>query len=308
MSALLLKQIVVLFLMMGLGALLVRLRLLKSEDSRVLSLILIYIVVPCVIVRSFQIEFTPEVRDGFLLALGAGALIHVLLYLLTRLCRRFFGLDAVEQGSVMYSNSGSLIIPLVTAVLGEEWIIYASAFTCVQLVVMWTHGCTLISGEKHISWKKILLNINLIAVAVGLLLLVLCIRLPGLLRDAMGQISATVGPVSMIMIGMLLADVNWKELLASKRLYLITLLKMVGVPLAVLLFLRLSGLAALAPEGKTILYISFLAVITPSATTVTQLAQIYRNRPDYSSAINAITTVVCLATMPMMTWVFEKIM
>ena len=42
-------------------------------------------------------------------------------------------LDAVEKASMIYSNAGNLIIPIVTAVLGKEWVIYSSAFLSVQL-------------------------------------------------------------------------------------------------------------------------------------------------------------------------------
>ena len=75
MALTLMRQIAILFIMMGCGYFLVRCKLLKSEDSRVLSVILIYIVLPCVIIRAFQIDFTPEVRDGFMMALAAAVLM-----------------------------------------------------------------------------------------------------------------------------------------------------------------------------------------------------------------------------------------
>lgn len=105
--------------------------LLKSEDSRVLSLISIYLITPCVILKAFQIEYTPQVRDGFLLAIITAIAIHIILFLLAWLFSFLFHFDAVEKASIIYSNSGNLIIPLVVSVLGDEWVIYASAFLCV---------------------------------------------------------------------------------------------------------------------------------------------------------------------------------
>ncbi len=300
----LLTQITVLFLIMALGMLLVKLRIVRSEDSRILSMVTIYIIQPCVIIRAFQIEFTREIRDGFLLAVGAAVAINLILMLLTWGYGKLFRLDAVERTSIMYANTGNLIIPLVTAILGGEWVIYASAFMCVQLVFLCTHGQAQISGEKKGNWKKILLNINLIAVAAGMALLFLGIRLPWLVTEVCGQMSDTMGPVTMLMIGMLLADVRWRELLTAPRNYVIMALKMVITPLMILLLIRLSGAAALVPEGRTVLYMSFMAVITPCAATVTQLAQIHRNRPAYASALNALTTLVSIATMPLMTWLY----
>lgn len=304
----LLYQLAVLFLIMALGFLLVKLRVVKSTDSRILSMLTIYLIQPCVIIRAFQVTYDEKVRDGYLLAVGVAVALNVVLLVLTWGFARLFHLDAVERTSVMYANAGNLIIPLVEKALGQqmgdERIIYASAFMCVQLCFIWTHGQAQISGQKGASWRRILTNVNLIAVAVGLVFLIAQINLPGILSETLGQMAGTMGPVTMIMIGMLLADADWKELLRAPRNYLIVGLKMIAVPLVILLLLKLSGVANLHPQGRLIVYISFMAVITPCAATVTQLAQIYRNRPTCASALNAMTMVVSIVTMPLMTWLY----
>lgn len=302
----LLYQLAVMFLIMATGFALVKLCVVKSEDSRILSMLTLWIIQPCVIVNAFRIDFAPEIRDGFLLAAGAALAINTALLFITRAYAKAFGLDAVERTSIMYANAGNLVIPLVSNVdgLGKEWLIYASAFMCVQLVFLWTHGQAQISGQKGTSWRKILTNINVIAVAAGIALLVSGLRLPGLLETAFDQLSATMGPVTMIMIGMLLADVNWAEVLKDPRNYLIMALKMLITPALILLLLKASRVATLHPLGDTIVYISFMAVITPCAATVTQLAQMHRNRPAHASAINAMTMLVSIATMPLMTWLY----
>ena len=63
-------------------------------------------------------------------------------------------LSVVEKESIIYSNSGNLVIPLVTVVLGEKWVIYASAFLSVQMILMWTHGQSLMEAKAGINWKK----------------------------------------------------------------------------------------------------------------------------------------------------------
>ena len=307
-AALLFDEIAVLFLIMGLGFLLVKTGVLKSADSRTLSMVIIWLINPAVVLRSFQIDFTPEVRDRFLLAVGVAVAVNLLLMLIAAVFGKLLRLDAVERASVMYANAGNLVIPLVSAILGDEWVIYASAFMCVQLAFLWTHGQMQIGGGSGISWKKILLNPNLIAVAAGAVLLLTGLRLPPVIRNVCGQLGGTIGPVSMVMIGMLLADVNWGELLREKRSWIVMALKMGAAPLIVLLFLRATGVTRLAEDGITIVYISFLAVITPCAATVTQLAQMYRNRPAYAGALNAMTTVVSILTMPLMTALYYLMM
>ena len=178
MALLLLQQILSLFLIMATGFLVVKVGLLKASDSRAFSVVTIYLVVPCVIIKSFQIELTPEVRDGFLLAVLVAVMAHVALLLISVAFKRILGLDAVERASALYSNAGNLIIPLVTAILGDEWVIYASAFICVQQFFIWTHVQMILSGQKGVNWKKLLLNTNLISIVVAAALMLLRVRLP----------------------------------------------------------------------------------------------------------------------------------
>ena len=80
-ALLLMQQIAVLFLIMGLGFLIVKLGIVETEDSRVLSMVTIYLVLPCVTIHAFQIEYSTKIRNGFLLAVVAAILIHVILFI-----------------------------------------------------------------------------------------------------------------------------------------------------------------------------------------------------------------------------------
>ncbi len=199
-AGLLFNEIAVLFLIMGLGFLLVKTRVLKSADSRMLSMVLIWLINPAVVLKAFQIDFTPEVRDRFLLAAGVAVAVNLLLMLITWGYGKLLKLDAVERTSIMYSNAGNLVIPLVSSILGGGWVIYASAFMCVQLAFLWTHGQAQIGGNGSSSWKKILLNANLIAIVIGAVMLLSGLRLPPVLQNVCGQLGGTIGPVSMIML------------------------------------------------------------------------------------------------------------
>ena len=291
----LLQQIIVFFLMMSCGFTVVKCGLIDAKSSRTLSVICIYIIMPCVMINAFQIEYSRSIRNGFLLAVAAAILIHIFLLVFV---------SVVEKESIIYSNSGNLVIPLVTVVLGEKWVIYASAFLSVQMILMWTHGQSLMEAKAGINWKKILCNINLIAIILGIVLFFTQIRLPVILGNTMSQISATLGPVCMIMLGMTMTEVKWKDIFSHSRIYLITILKMVVTPLLILLFLKYLPLASMVKDGKTILLISLMAVITPSATTVVQLAQLYDQDPVYASTINVMTTLVSIITMPLMVMLY----
>ena len=83
------KKIISMAVMMLLGFLMVRLKLLKGSDSKVLSTVSLYIIMPCVLISSFQVEFTKEVREGILLALGAAVLVHAVLILVNEPMKRW---------------------------------------------------------------------------------------------------------------------------------------------------------------------------------------------------------------------------
>ena len=305
MAFLLFQQIAQLFLCIILGWLLIRLRLLRPEDSRVLSVVCLYLVTPCVIVSAFQIDRTPELLHSLALSLGTAIGIHVFLFAAVAMLRRPLRLTPVEQASVIYPNSGNLIIPLVTAILGRDWVIYASMFQLVQQFPIWTHCRILLSGERSLSLKKILLNVNILSVFAGVLLFSLNITIPSVIEGTMESIGAMIGPISMFVAGMLMGDQDLKAVLRIHSLWKVVFLRLIAMPLVILCILKYSGLASLAPDGASILLVSLLAACAPSASNVTQIAQVYGHEGDYASAINVISTLLCIVTMPLMVLLYQ---
>ena len=84
-------------------------------------------------------------------------------------------------------------------------------------------------------------------------------------------------------------------------------LRMLICPALVLALMKLTGAAALAPDGDTILLISLLAAMAPTAAMITQISQIYKQDAVYASAINVFTTLCCIVTMPAFVYVYELI-
>lgn len=287
------------------GFILVRTHLLKPKDSKSLSIVVLYLILPCVIINAFSVKYTESIRNGLILALVAAVLIHIALLILVKVLEKIFHLDAVEKASIIYSNSANLIIPLIVSVLGAQWVIYSSAFLSVQLVLMWTHGRMVLCEEKKVEFKKILLNINMISILFGILIFAAKIQLPNIIMETMKSVSVTIGPISMVIVGMLIGNISLKQVFAYKRIYMVTFLKMIVCPAMVVLLLKFSGMATLLPDGNMILLISLLATITPSASTITQMAQIYGENAEYASVINVVTTIICIVTMPIMVWLYQ---
>ena len=306
-SILLMEQIVELFIMILMGFIIVKAGIVKDEDSKVLSKIVLYLIIPCVIIKAFQVDYTSKTVNGLLLALAASVALQIVLLGVISVMGRLFHLNEVEIASVYYSNSGNLIVPIVTFILGQEWVLYGCVFMSVQLIFLWTHCKKIISRESSYDWKKIVLNINMISIVVGVILFFTRIRLPLIINDTIGSVGNMIGPASMIVTGMLFAGMDLNKIFANRRLYFVSLLRMVVVPLIALLLIKLSHLAGIFQDAPKIMLIVFLAVITPSASTVTQMCQVYGNDSKYASAINVITTLSAIVTMPVMVFLFENV-
>lgn len=306
MTTLLIYKILQLFIFMILGFVITKCKLIRSGDSLVLSKISLFLLMPSAIVNAFDFERSDELMKGLLFAFLAAIVIHVILYFLDLLYGKFLSKSPVERASAMYSNAGNLIIPLVSFILGDEWVVYSTAFLTVQLVFLWSHGVRLFSAKEKFNVKKVLLNVNIIAIAVGIILMLAGLRLPVFAKDITSTLGSMLGPIGMLIAGILAANINFGKMLSDKRVYRVIAVRMVIYPLIILGVLKLLSLVPIV-NGEKILLISFLASITPAATTVLQFAQIHDQDAECATAINIFTTVVCILTMPLFVMLFNAI-
>ena len=299
-SFLLFKQIAQFFIMIIMGYTLVKLKIVKSEDSKVLSMVCLYLIMPCVIINSFLIEFTPEKLKGLGLAVGVAIVIHFVAWVFIRILGKVLSFNPVEKASVMYSNAANMVITVVMSVLGDEWVLYSSAFVSVQLVLLWTHCKSMLSNEKGFELKKIYTNINLIAIFIGILLFITKIHIPSVLQGTLKSVGGTVAPISMIITGMIMAGAELKKVFVNGRIYLVLFFRMIFFPFIVFMIIYFTGITKVIDNGAMILLVTFIATITPTASSITQMAQVYGNNEQYAGAINIMTTIVSIVTMPIM--------
>ena len=304
-SLLLMNQIIQLFIMIFMGFIIVKEKLLKAEDSKILSVIVLYLIIPCVIINAFQVDYTPQTVKGLLIALAGSVMTQVILLIVVSILGRVFHLNEVEVASIYYSNSGNLIVPIVTFILGKEWVLYGCVFMSVQLVFIWTHCKKIISRESTYDWRKIVLNINMISIAIGIVLFLTRIHLPAIINNTLSAVGSMIGPASMIVTGMLFAGMDFKQIFANKRVYFVSFFRLIIVPVIALFLIKCSQLSTFSSNGNKLMLIVFLAIITPSASTVTQMCQVYENDSQYASAINVVTTLLAIVTMPLMVMLFQ---
>lgn len=292
-----------LIVLMGYG--LVKAKLLKSEDSKALSMIGLYIISPAVMIEAFQIDYTPEILQGLMLSLGMAIFLHIVLIAIGSLLKRVLKLDAIEHATSIYSNSGNLIIPIVMSLFGKEWVIYASCFIVVQTFLFWTHCRLIIVGKGNLSLKVMLKNINMWSIFIGIILFSFQIKLPNFINGTLSAVGIFIGPNAMLIAGMLIASIPLRNIFSSKRIYLITALRLLLIPIFLLVIVKLCGFAGWVENGETIAMISFLATTSPSASTVTQMALIFGNNAQKASAIYGVTTFLCVITMPLVIALYQ---
>lgn len=299
------RQIAELFIMMLMGFVIVKAKLLKPSDNIALSMISIYIVCPAMIIMSFQTQPTQDKVEGLVLALLASAAVHLVSLICTAGFKKIFKLGTIESMSIIYTNAGNMVLPIVLSTLGEEYIIFTSGYMIVQLILLWTHCKSRIENSNVYSIRKILTNVNLISIILGLLLFFGRISLPTILYEPLSIIKQMVGPVCMFSIGMLIAGIDVKSVFSNRHVYLVVVLRMIIMPLIMLPLFRFAAATLSIQNAGNILLVVLLALTSPSASTVSQLAIAYENDAETAGAINVLTTLSSIVTMPLMIMLYS---
>lgn len=301
-ALLLIQKIASLFLIMAVGFTLVRTGILQSNQSAVLSKLMLFTISPAAIISAFQVELTAQVMQGFFVTLGIALCVQVSQILIVQLAARPLRLSGLEKMTCVYSNTFNLILPLVGFCLGDEWCIYALAYMGVQSLFMWTHGKSLIAGTTHIEIRKLITDLNLIALAVGFAMFVSGIRLGGPLLVFVDDMGKMIGPVAMLITGMIVGGMELPQIVTNKRVWLVVFVRLVALPALCCAALHfLAGSLPIA-NAQNVMLILLLGAITPTASMSVVFSQEYGTEAPYASAINIVSTLSCIVTMPL--WVF----
>lgn len=307
-SLLLMEEIIKLFVIMFMGYAVVKAGLMKSSESKSVSVILVYLVIPCVIIKAFQVDYTPDVQKGLFLAIAAAVAVHILFLLITIPLKKMFQMDVIEQATSIYSNAGILVIPLVQELLGQDYVIYSSAYIAVQLILLWTQGKNMLCEEEKLEWKKIFLNVNIISIIAGIVLFLFRIKLPAGVQDVLGMMNNMIGPLGMLLAGMAIAEVPLKSIFTKKRNYLSVAFRLLLYPVLGLFLMKAIQIVVNLENSSQILLTVYLACVTPACASVTSMAQLYDKDAAYASSLYVLTTLLSIVTMPMMVYLYEMMM
>lgn len=302
LSLLLANKIAALLIICSIGYTIVKLKLLKLSDSEILSKLLLFICTPCALLNAYQIPFTIDKAIGLLIAFFLSIIAYAISIGLGYLLGKTFHLSNIEKMCVIYSNAGFFVMPIVQFIFGNDYIFYTCASTTCVTFLLWSHCKIVISGEKTIAWKKIVLNPNCIAIYIGIFLFVTQIHLPSTISVVLNDFSMLIGPLSMLIVGMLMAEQPILNLFFCKKAYLISVFRLLLVPIIVLLAFKIMSLFIHHAELNLIMLIVLWSIASPVGSMISQFCQLYGEDADYVGQITLLSVILCLVTMPLITY------
>lgn len=289
----LLKQIAIMALLVAVGLLLSRKGFLSAQGTKDLGAILLRVVIPCVIVKSYITEFS---RERLLeLALSAGLALVGFILAMTAAYLAYGKRRRIENFAAAFCNAGFIGIPLVQAVIGEEGVFYVAASVALLNLFQWTYGVYIMTDRKDaISGRTIAKNPVVIAIVIGVVLFVSRVPVPGIVTSTLGYIAGMNTPVAMILMGTYMAKLPLRKLL-DRRAYGCVLFRLVIIPVMILL-----AFWALPVQSADIAMAAFLAAATPVGVNICVFAQQYDCDYEFSVVTVCLSTLLSIVTIPLL--------
>jgi predicted permease len=297
MSAMLALQVLVMFLLVGIGYAMFRAGKITMEGNRVIGNILIYLSLPAVIVKSLMVSRTAAHTE----ALVWGTAVALLLLVVAAVVARIVcGRDAIGNFAATFSNPSFFGIPLVVATVGAKSVFYNVPFIALMNIGQWTYGVSLITreqGEPAPSARDVAHSIVtapfMIAALIGIVLYATQLPLPGVVGTCLDDVAALNTPLAMFMIGVYLAQTDLRRMFTRVANYRVSLARIVVSPLA-----SLALLSVLPIPSYQMRMALLIAAACPVGANVAVYAQLHD--ADYAYAVETvvISVLLSIATVP----------
>ncbi len=294
------EQVAILYILVAVGAIADKVGIYTEKVAKSCTDLLFYIITPAVIIESFiSLEYNPETAKGLFIAMGCGFILHILS---AGISAMVFNRCDINQGCIYkyacaYGNCGYMALPLASAVLGNEGVFYCSAVIISFQIFSFTHGIYTITkgGEKvKFDFKKLILNPGVISVIVGLPLFLLSVNLPRIISAPLGYISSLNTPIAMLIFGTYIANTNFKSIFKNRRIFAVSLIKLIILPLILITAFRLIGIS-----GSLLVALSISAG-APTANNTVMFAAKYDRDTGLASQTVAVVSFISIITLPVM--------
>lgn len=300
------KQVITMMILSLAGFLMFRNEKITDEGAKTLGNILIYLSLPCTIINSFLVENTSQRVQGLLISTILSAALLLLAMLISRLV---LGRHALDNFAGSFSNPGFFGIPLVLATLGDSPVFYMAPFIAFLNMFQWTYGVGLLekSDENDIIQKgkkndfslssllkKLMLAPFMVAIIIGLFFFLTGIRMPEIPSRCISFIAGLNTPIAMFTIGIYMARVDIRKMFAQGRLYLVSLVRIVIVPLVSALILSL-----LPSDLYELKFALLIASACPVGSNIAVYAQLHGRNYGYAAQTVVLSTMFSILTIPL---------
>ena len=276
------------FAMMAVGLLIRKIRLADEKAEAFLTNLVMMVILPCNIVASFFGEYENFGASDCLAVtlLSAGIQIVAVIYAKLAFPKEHPDRRVNLGYAMICSNAGFLGNPVAEGIYGPVGLLLASFYLMPQRIMMWTEGIAVYSGEKNLkaTVRKVVTHPCMIACAVGIVIMITGVRLPEAVLSPIEAFGRCCTPLSMMVIGMILADIDPKHLV-DKTIVRFTIHRLILMPLLVFLACRL------LPVSDTVTGVSVLLAAMPAGATTSMMASQYGRDPAFASRLVVFTTL-----------------
>lgn len=287
----------VLFMIMVVGIVCRKLKIISKEGQGSLSNLLINIVLPSNIIASFSADIQGgDVAKNLMLALVLSAIIQAVAVLFGgRLFSRFpkNERDVMHYGLIC-SNSSFIGMPVAENIYGSIGVVYVSMFQLPIRITMWTSGLALFTNvDRRSAVKTILLHPCIVSMFIGIIIMVFSPPIPEFVTTTISYLSKCTIPISMLIIGCILSECTVREIFDKSALYF-SLIRLVIFPLIILAVLKVVNI------DPTLLGVAVIMSGMPAGSTTAILADKYDGDGHYASKAVFVSTLLSMITVPVL--------
>ncbi|MFD1706546.1 AEC family transporter [Siminovitchia sediminis] len=300
-SGLFFQEMLALYIIAVLGYAARKKQILTQESVRVITQILLYMTLPALILHSLNIELSIAYLKQFSWLMVMSAYILVLTAVIAGRLNKSTNLSPLQkpvyESLILFGNQGFIGYAVSFILLGEEGIIYLTVFNIFYLLFIWAYGIHLFTKNKNtVNWKAVLLNPGIFSTSLGFVLMFVPFTWPSFIAAALESVGTMTVPLSMILIGALVANVTLKDFaisLTNMYLWKAALLRLLAFPMLLLPF-------AMLGVPFHVFLIAVIVSAMPSAPTICIYCEKYGGDSQFASFGVMLTTLLCILTIPLL--------
>jgi malate permease and related proteins len=290
-----------LYLMALIGFVARKMNILNSNANTVITQLMLYVTLPALILFSLNTSFSIGLLVDFTWLVAMSVVVMTVSIITGAWLRKRAALPngqkSVYESLIVFGNQGFIGFAVIYMLMAEQGVVYLTLFNLFYLVLIWSYGIYLFTRhDVSVSWRVLFLNPGILATLLGLTMLFLPFSWPGMLLRTFEDVGTMTVPLSMILIGSLLADTSIKDFKYYSRnryIWAASFMKLLALPVTLLVFLLFQ-----VPEQ--LLLIAVLTAGMPSATTTTVYAQKFGADAVFASYGVIYSTILCMFTIPLL--------